>query len=192
MRDLTGTNVIIYFKDNKEVVIDGILIIADEKELYVQNCSNKICVVPRENILYFSTDSIPSDQSKFIDVKKPVVSLPVQEERIGGLIKVFVDSEFITEIATVPTFDLGNWNDNIYRIVASNHDVKQILQNRVQKSLTYVGPQFIGGPAEVNIETYPVEEEKKISGGQSFQVDNISTQYLSQAQLATLLNPRSK
>jgi hypothetical protein len=111
------------------VPLSGILIDTDSENVCLQGESiGIIFVIPRDNINYYSTDSIPLD---------PKVVKKEQDFRKLMGIDVFINNEFLVHIPTHPTIDLTKWNDDIACMVSENPDVQMALTGKIQKSVEY-------------------------------------------------------
>lgn len=212
MRKLIGYNVEIHLKDENDP-LSGLLVSVDDAELYVQESaeSGKVFVVPRTNISYCVTDSVPN-ASRVIEPHHrpqqytPEMPQPQQHIVAGVGLRVIIGEDIVEEIPTPPTFNINEWHEDILRVVMGNPAVKMALLGKVQKSIEYYPPQNDGewGAVVFDVaidEEAPVQRvpQKPATGGgggedgqSSFtmSVGNspVATEYLSPSQMATRLN----
>ena len=54
MDNLIGRNLVVHLKQDMQVC--GLLIQVDDENVYLQTKSNSVHIVPRENVIYYTTD----------------------------------------------------------------------------------------------------------------------------------------
>jgi len=198
MHKIIGNNIAIFLKEAENGLIGditGILVDVSEENIYIQDSMNgsKVFIVPRENILYCTTDKITS-QKRIIDEQDNIQqyqekSYPTQQQYQAPIdeINVYVNKQHIVSIPIPPTFRVDVWNDNILRVLMGNSEVQGALAGKVQKGLEYY-------PGEVYIEvdgvTPPSQMPDYSPGYQSsFSMGGSpAEQYLSPMQMAARLN----
>jgi len=203
MRELMGNAVEVVFKSERDVV-RGIMVEVTDRTVYVQSAveGQGVFAIPRDNIEFCLTSSISTRSSDFINMSSPpkrsapaptaipdsapeVNRPPREPEEQVAYLSVFVNNNQIAHIPVPPTFNLEQWNDNIYRVVIGNPDVRQFLAGKVQKSIEY-------RPGKVYIETTEVQPPSQLPEREHENTFSMGgspmTEYLNPSQMVTRLN----
>jgi hypothetical protein len=205
MKKVIGSELNVYLKSSMTTIIAdiyGLLVDVDEESIYVQgfNVENpELFIVPKDNIKYCKTTMMPS-ANLTVDVpeqpknKEPdhviVQEQPPAAKPVDPYLNVFINEEQVARIPVPPTFNLSEWNDNILRVVMGNPDVKSLLANKVQQSISYwPGEVYIEVSEETVEEPMPQDNDEQNSfsmGG------DIAQQFLNPSQMVMRLNSVTK
>jgi hypothetical protein len=202
MKKLVGNVLEVYLKTKDEPLV-GILVLVEDGELYIKaDAGSKIFVVPRHNVSYYTTDSVPPQTPRVIDeslrVASAIESLPTQPIKLTGLgFRVSIGDQMICQIPVPPTFKLEVWHEDIMRVAMGDPDVRSAMLGLVQKSVEYFPPdesnwavlKFTVDVDETALTQQPLprKSESTFSMG-----GNPTTEYLSPAQMATRMNKSLK
>lgn len=180
MNKLLGSNVDVHLKSGTDI-ISGIMFEAEEDHIYIRNDSNVFIIVPKDNIKYYTSESLHN-----ISQEEHVVDAPTSS------LTVYIDNALVSKIPVPPTFNLLEFNDNIMKVVLGDQDVKIALSGKIQKSIEYV-------PGEISIYTTANDttiDEKQSDVTQSFSMSGATgeavSSYLNPSQMVTRLKNVTK
>jgi len=180
MRRVIGNYVRVMLKKSETSMardLYGMLIDVSDDSLYVQ-CpeGSDLFVIPKENVCYCITDSMPVADRHVIKSCQNEEATPVLQNKID----VFVNGELFTSIDVEPTIPISVWNESIARIIGGNPDVQHILHGKIKKEIKYE-------PGKVS---FAVEDVPQPEQNNSFSVSLSSptTTILSPGQMIERLN----
>lgn len=203
MKKVIGNEVWVFLRSSIGTIGDifGLLVDVDDESLYVQNFDANnptVFIVPRDNVKYCTTTSLPSTSLTLDAVEKQFRQEPIehlqtkQEELKPQALNIYINKEHIASIPVPPTFNLETWNENIMRIIMGNPDIRIILANKIQKSVEY-------WPGEVYIEltdedtSTELQQNNEQQDQNSFSMSNgpggdITTKFVNPSQMISRLN----
>ena len=165
MQKLIGFNIEVHLKGDTEF-LTGLLVEVDDGEIYIKEAvdSLNILVIPRSNIKYCITNTVPKVSRTILSETDtqhdnhnalPENLRAQHKSSLNGVgINVFINKQLITSIPVPPTFKLREWHEDIQSIYLRNSDVKIALTNKVQKGIEYFPPHEHNEWAEVHILVY--------------------------------------
>ena len=211
MKRIVGNQVIVKLKEiqKEHKSLSGVLIEVSEDSLYLQEMgeSPKLFVIPRENVLYCSTDHFPTTKRNVVldqprndtavlnntGTQKVELNVQSEEDSDPNGIHVYVNGEYFTYIPTPPTIRLDAWNDNIVRVLANNAEVQHVLSGKVKKSVEYnPGEVYISIEELVPPSQMPDRSPGYIDNSFSMNAGSPSTTFLSPSQMVSRLQNMSK
>lgn len=127
MERLMGNKVDIHLKFND--VVSGVLFDTDDENVYIQNDSNLIVGIPKDNIKYYvSGIAQPTGQAQ------PVA---VPSSGSTNVLKVSIDGVLVVEIPVSSELNMASCSEQLLQLVWGNETVKAALEGKVQRSLEY-------------------------------------------------------
>ena len=210
MREIVGNNVEIFLKGRRSDAGDnlsGLLIEVTDRTVYIQAGSERVVVIPRENIEYCITDSLPPKSREFIGsvmprnnktpatpernkAPDPLMSQALKDAKPEEITRldVFINNEIVAGIPIPPTFPVKEWNDKIMRVIMGNPNVKMFLAGKIQKQIEY-------RPGRVYIEVeevVPPSQIPEVVGGNYENTFSMgaspSAEFLNPSQMVSRLN----
>jgi hypothetical protein len=186
MRKIIGNEIAVYLKTGEkgEPDIVGLLIDVSEDSVFIQ--SDMLYIIPRDNVNYYTTDIIPSEDRIIPATQESNnVSVQTQQNNMATSLKVFVDNILAADIPVPPTFKLDQWNEDILRKIMSSQEVQSFLVGKVQKNIEYVpGVVYINTITDQQfvMENTNVDSQTEFSMG-----GNPSTHFVNPSQMVTRL-----